>query len=98
MEEQGIDALIVSKRCEVPDRAENYDAMYDTITDVLMGPDTFDGLLHLLDCHLVPVSLAIAEGYRRLEDDFQRRYINGHLMLFGIDIVLTVVSGWTTAN
>jgi hypothetical protein len=52
--------------------------MYDTITDVRMSPDTFDGLLHLLDCHLVPVSLAMTEGSGRLEDDIQREYINGH--------------------
>jgi hypothetical protein len=52
--------------------------MCDTITDLRMAPDRFDGLLHLLDCYLVPVSLAMTDRYGRLEDDFQREYINGH--------------------
>jgi hypothetical protein len=86
LEEQGIDALIVSKRCAVPDRAENYDAMSKWVSGLHVrhnheradGPDTFDGLLHMLDCHLVPVWLAMTDGYGRLEDDIQMEYINWH--------------------
>jgi PAS domain S-box-containing protein len=72
----------------------------DTITEILMAADTYKGNLktgkiaeiwHLLNSHLIPAAIAVVEGFRDAETEFNNDYVLIMLVLFGAECVLLIL-------